>query len=76
MNTAKKVYESDAGGVVHVDVPVGKPGQRIEVLVVWHELAEPAVEAGEDWSDLYGLLRDDPLSRPDQGQLEVRDELA
>lgn len=34
MKTAKKIYESDDQGVVHVDVPVGRPGQRVEVLVV------------------------------------------
>lgn len=41
MNTAKKVYESDEQGVVHVDVPVGRPGQRVEVVVVWSDAAEP-----------------------------------
>ncbi len=34
VNTAKKIYESDDQGVVHVDVPIGRSRQRVEVLVV------------------------------------------
>ena len=49
MNTAKKIYESDEQGVVHVDVPIGRPGHRVEVLVVWNEVA-PDNDANPVWS--------------------------
>jgi len=42
LSTAKKVYESDEQGVVHVAVPVSRPGQRVEVLVVWHDVGVPS----------------------------------
>lgn len=41
MHTAKKIYESDAQGVVHVEVPVGRSRRRVEVLVVWEDAGEP-----------------------------------
>jgi hypothetical protein len=78
MNTSKKLYQSDSKGIVHVDVVVGTPGQSVEVDVTWEEVADgkPAANAaGEDWSDLYGLLRDEPLQRAPQGQYEKRDGL-
>jgi hypothetical protein len=30
--------------------------------------------AGEDWSDLFGLLKDSPIERAPQGEYEKRDE--
>ncbi len=54
LSTAKKVYESDEQGVVHVAVPVSRPGQRVKVLVVWHDVgvssegsAQPVLAASE-----------------------------
>lgn len=76
MNTARKIYEADNEGVVHVQLPTGKPGRRVEVLVVWEEsTSEDALSPDEDWSDLFGLLKDVPLERPPQGEFEKRDEL-
>ncbi len=65
MRTAKKIYESDDQGVVHVDVPVGRSGQRVEVLVVWDDVGEPnALDQDEsDMADLVGLLQDGDLAR-------------
>jgi len=57
MNTAKKICESDAQGVVHVDVSVGRPGQRVEVLVVWSDAAEPADAMAEQASRRARLAR-------------------
>ena len=83
MNTAKRIYESDQQGVVHVDVPVGGPGRRVEVLVVWEDV-DPASsggaseeEGGEHPSmcDLVGLLTGVDLERPPQGEYETRDPL-
>ena len=75
MNTAKKIYESDEQGVVHVDVPVGRPGQRVEVLVVWNDVEEPSDAAVEQagMADLVGLLEDGDLERFPQGEHETRD---
>ena len=76
MNTARKIYEADEHGVVHVDLPTGKPGGKVEVLVVWDEPSgDEVTPTNEDWSDLFGLLKDTPLERPPQGTYEKRDEL-
>ena len=78
VNTAKKVYESDDHGVVHVDVPVGRPGQRVEVLVVWAELddSDKRDEDPAGMADLVGLLDGSDLERPEQPQYEQRDSIA
>jgi hypothetical protein len=76
MNTAKKIYEADPQGVVHVDFPTGKPGRRVEVLVVWEDASEGQEDSpNEDWSDLFGLLQDTPIQRGSQGAFEERDTL-
>lgn len=78
MNTAKKIYESDDQGVVHVDVPIGRSRQRVEVLVVWEDVAEPEDldRDGPSMADLVGVLQDVDLERPPQGAYETRDPLA
>lgn len=43
MQTARSICQSDAGGVVEVRVPVGTPGRRIEVLVVWEDVSASEV---------------------------------
>jgi hypothetical protein len=66
MNTDKRTCESDEAGVIHVDVPVGGPGRRVEVVVVWEDVDDSggAVDACDDWSDLFGILKDTPIERP------------
>ena len=78
MKTAKKIYESDDKGVVHVEVPVGRSGQRVEVLVVWTETDEPSSADGAEpgMADLVGLLKGVDLERPAQGEYEKRDPIA
>ena len=66
MKTAKKIYESDDQGVVHVDVPVGRSGQRVEVLVVWDDVGEANDRDERRMDDLVGLLKDVDLERPPQ----------
>ena len=66
MKTAKKIYESDDQGVVHVDVPVGRSGQRVEVLIVWTDAGEPKDRDERRMDDLVGLLKDVDLERPPQ----------
>ena len=75
MNTAKKTYQSDDQGVVHVDVPIGRPGHQVEVLVVWEDVSEPddADQDGSGMADLIGLLQNVDLERPPQGGYEKRD---
>jgi hypothetical protein len=78
MNTAKKIYESDDQGVVHIDLPVGRSGQRVEVLVVWEDVGEPmdVDHDGPTMADLVGLLQGIDLARPPQGAYEKRDPIA
>jgi hypothetical protein len=82
MNTATKVYKADDHGVVRMELPTGKPGRTIEVTVSWEESAnerEPDELPGEprngseDWSDLFGILKDSPIERAPQGEYEKRD---
>lgn len=78
MNTVRKLYESDQERTVHVDLPVGAPHRRVEVVLVWQEVAEalPADEAQQrkraELEALAGALADDPLVRPPHPALEVR----
>lgn len=78
MKTAKKIYESDDQGVVHVDLPVGRSGQRVEVLVVWTDAGELSDADGDElgMADLIGLLKGIDLERPAQGEYEKRDPIA
>lgn len=75
MHTAKKIYESDAQGVVHVDVPIGRSRRRVEVLVVWEDAGEPADldQNGPSMAEMVGLLEGVDLERPPQGAYEKRD---
>jgi hypothetical protein len=78
MNTVRKLYESDQEGTVHVELPVGAPHRRVEVVLVWQEVSEalPADEARQqkraELEALAGALADDPIVRPPQPALEVR----
>lgn len=78
MNTVRKLYESDQKGTVHVELPVGSPNRRVEVVLVWQEVSDalPADEARQkkraELEALAGVLADDPIVRPPQPALEVR----
>lgn len=79
MNTAKKICESDEQGVVHVEVPIGRPGQRVEVVVVWEDVGEAAAGTVDDetgMADLVGLIEPGDLERQPQGEYERRDPIA
>lgn len=58
MNVAKEIYESDEHGVVHIEVPVGRSRQRVEVLVVWEDVADAGESPPDEqtMADLVGLL--------------------
>jgi hypothetical protein len=78
MNTVRELYESDEHGNVHVDLSVGAPHRRVEVIVVWQEVNEArAARAALDkkraeLEALAGALADDPIVRPQQPALETR----
>jgi hypothetical protein len=78
MNTVRKMYESDEQGTVHVDLPIGAPHRRVEVVLVWQEVngALTPSEAREskraEIEALAGALADDPIERPAQPFLENR----
>jgi hypothetical protein len=71
MNTARKICESDAEGIVHVDVPVGRPGQRVEVLVVWSDATEPREATGEHADRRAQLQRYTTWTDADLHEFEV-----
>ena len=81
MNTVRKLYESDQEGTVHVDLPVGAPHRRVEVVLVWQEVTEtvPIEQARQqkraELEALAGALADDPILRPEQPALEMRESL-
>jgi hypothetical protein len=78
MNTVRMLSQSDDTGTVHVDVPIGAPHRRVEVVVVWQEVdaARAAREAQDrkraELEALAGALADDPMVRPEQPPLEAR----
>ena len=74
MKTAKKICESDEQGVVHVDVPVGRPGQRVEVLVVWGDVGEAVNREGDraGMAEVVGLLQEGDIERPPQDETARR----
>ena len=49
MTNVRKTLESDETGTIHVDMPVGAPGRRVEVIVTWayaaHRLARRLVRS-------------------------------
>lgn len=75
MNTAKVICESDEQGIVRIDVPVGRSRTRVEVLVVWQDLAEPDIDHPDidqeepAMADLVGLLQDVDLAPPHARQV-------
>jgi hypothetical protein len=78
MNTVRKLYESDEQGTVHVDLPIGAPHRRVEVVLVWQEVdgvrTPPEVLENKraEIEALAGALADDPIERPAQPLLETR----
>jgi hypothetical protein len=83
MNTLQIVTTTDSQGHLVVDVPVAIPNRRVQVLVVWQEVAANATQETPDkvskakkraeLEALAGSLADDPLERPPQGTFEARE---
>ncbi|WP_437338948.1 hypothetical protein [Sorangium sp. So ce394] len=78
MNTVRKLYESDEQGTVHVELPIGAPHRRVEIVLVWQEIDEArtppeAVDKKRaEIEALAGALSDDPMARPVQPLPETR----
>lgn len=80
MNTVRKICESDDLGRVHVDVPVGGARRRVEVVVVWQEVAEPEALEAPGWPPGWieataGAIDDPSFARHPQGNYEDREPL-
>jgi hypothetical protein len=79
METVKLVAQVDAEGTLHVAVPHHFANRQVEVVLVLQTVNDTARDAN-GWpigffERTYGALADDPLERPEQLPLEVRDEI-
>jgi len=79
MNTVRKVYESDSTGTVHLDVGVGAPHRKVEVVVSWDESSpeEGPLDGGwpVGWFEAnFGCIDDPTFARPAQGDFEARED--
>jgi hypothetical protein len=76
VNTVRKLCESDETGTVRLDLHIGSPRRRVEVVIVWQEVegARAPREAKERkralLEALAGALADDPIVRPEQPPLD------
>lgn len=76
MNTVRKIVESDDSGTARVEVNVAAPRRQVEVIVVWHELAQSMAEWPAGWFEHTAASIDDPtFARPLQGEYETRESL-
>jgi hypothetical protein len=75
METIKLRAHVGADGILKVELPKILANKETEFVIIY-EIDEPQTE---DWADfvnrMYGALADDPIERPEQLPLEVRDEL-
>lgn len=67
MRTLTFKVRADQEGVVHLDIPTGKAGQEIEIVVVMQFLTEESVdEMGYPigyFEETYGIFANDPIER-------------
>jgi len=79
MDAIKVTTHIGQDGVLHLDLPLNLHNTDLEVLVVVQPHETEAVDAN-GWpigyfEETYGSLADDPIERPDQGELETRDSI-
>jgi len=76
METIKVRKHVGSDGVLKFEIPVSTPDVDYEVVIVY--TAQPRTEQ-EDWETFvnrtYGSLADDPIERPEQPPMDVRDEI-
>jgi hypothetical protein len=80
MNTVRKICESDERGTAHVDVPVGLPGRRVEVVIVWQDVDSSDTPEARGWphgwvESTAGAIDDPSFVRHPQGEYEEREGL-
>lgn len=79
METLKLKAHVGDDGLLKLEVPTGQRNREIEVLVVMQPLNGEETDA-LGWPHgffdrTYGALADDPIERPEQLPLELRDDL-
>ena len=69
-------------GILHLDVPVGVHDAEIEVTVTFKAIIPPKAKTPEElgyppgfFERTFGSLRDEPLEREEQGELQEREPL-
>lgn len=80
METIKLKTHIGSDGLLKLELPTGVTNRDLEVMVVMQTLDEEEVdELGWPlgyFEETYGSMADDPMERGDQGEFEIRDELA
>ena len=79
METIKLKTYIGSDGLLKLELPTGISNRDLEVLVVLQPVAEAVDDLGWPlgfFDRTYGALADDPLERPADLPLDVRDELA
>jgi hypothetical protein len=80
MNTVRKICESDERGTAHVDVPVGLPRRRVEIVIVWQDVDSVDAPETRGWplgwfESTAGAIEDPSFVRHPQGEYEEREAL-
>lgn len=77
METIRIKTRIGSDGVLKFEMPVGVANVDAEIVVVYTVQSDPARK--ETWADYvnatYGILADDPIARPVELPLDVRDEI-
>lgn len=79
METIKLEAHVTDDGLLKLELPTGMANRKLEVLIVMHPVDEPEVDA-MGWpigffDRTYGALADDPIQRPENWPLDVRDDI-
>lgn len=85
MQSVKIQAHVGADGLLKLEVPTGLANLNLEVMVIIQPVSDPATTSASNPEELgwppgffeqvYGSLRDDPIERPPQPELEERDDL-
>jgi hypothetical protein len=79
METIKLQTQVTDDGLLKLELPTGMTNRKLEVLIVMQPVEEPEVdELGWPigfFDRTYGALADDPIERPGDFPLDVRDDI-
>jgi hypothetical protein len=77
METIKLRTHIGSDGLLKLEMPVGVENVDAEVVIIYN--VQPKSDEEEDWIAFvnrnYGVLADDPIERPPELPLEIRDEI-